>query len=383
MDTLFRGISTHRTHAHTVARSLSAPFFLTVSHSHYMPCLIWVLAWGNLAMLLSHAMRPGIQGGLGRTDWNRPPCMLSIYAPPPPHYFFPHQLSSQSAVHFSAALSVQTSSLCLRLQEMVLVSHPSSRLIHAAPGSHLPREITSHFNRTHVSNSLHNPTLTRARALTHTNTLKTSQSDSYLHTVTSIFGVKRHLTSLSVTHIQRRAEGENERREMGRGVFSLQLISHHFPTPSISSPLSPLSCTICSYLSAFLNGFPASLLKSHHPLPSLLYFQVSGWTSSVGEEKFTLQKSRVYQPGDWGLWSCSLFIRKGNLFFSAFVAPVTNKKSKVFMFCLLTHFTSMLMKAEQGSHWCFLQHLWSSWCDKIHKNVPFSLHLMKIHNFLV
>lgn len=154
---------------------------------------------------------------------------------------------------------------------MVLVSHPSSRLIHAAPGSHLPREITSHFNRTHVSNSLHNPILTRAR----TYTLKTSQSDSYLHIVTSIFGVKRHLTSLSVTHIQRRAEGENERREMGRGVFSLQLISHHFPTPSISSPLSPLFCTICSYLSAFLNGFPASLLKSHHPLPSFLYFQVS------------------------------------------------------------------------------------------------------------
>lgn len=167
---------------------------------------------------------------------------------------------------------------------MVLVSHPGSRLIHAAPGSHLPGEITSHFNRTHVSNSLHNPILTH----THTHTAKTSPSDSYLHIVTSVFGVKRHLTSLSVTHIQRRAEGENERGEMGRGVFSLQLISHHFPTPSISSPLSPLFYTICSYLSAFLNGFPTSLLKSHLPVPFFLYFQGSllNRCTSVGTESW-------------------------------------------------------------------------------------------------
>lgn len=35
-----------------------------------------------------------------------------------------------------------------------------------------------------------------------------SQSDSYLHTVTPVFGVKLHLTSLPVTRSQRRAEGE-------------------------------------------------------------------------------------------------------------------------------------------------------------------------------
>lgn len=93
---------------------------------------------------------------------------------------------------------------------MALVSHPGSHLIHAASGSHLPREITSHFNRTHVSNSLPNPILTQIRTHTYTHThSKTSQLDSYLHIVTSVFGVKRHLTSLSVTHIQRRAEGEN------------------------------------------------------------------------------------------------------------------------------------------------------------------------------
>lgn len=150
---------------------------------------------------------------------------------------------------------------------MVMVSHPASRLIHAAPGPRLPREITSHFNRTHVSNSLHNLILTH----THTH-WKTSQSDIYLHIVTSVFGVKRHLTSLSVTYIQRRAEGETRERKWGRGVFSLQLISHHFPTPSISSPLSPHFYTICSYLSAFLNGFLTSLLKSHQLTPSFLSF---------------------------------------------------------------------------------------------------------------
>lgn len=53
--------------------------------------------------------------------------------------------------------------------------------------------------------------------------------------------------------------------EMG-GVFSLQLISHHFPTPSISSSLSPFFYTICSYLSAFLNGF-LLLLHSNPIIP--------------------------------------------------------------------------------------------------------------------
>lgn len=99
------------------------------------------------------------------------------------------------------------------------MSHPGGPLIHAAPGSHLPREITSHFNRTLVSNSLHNPVLTHAHTRSHTcgaKKKKPSQSDSYLHIVTFVFDVKRHLTSLSVTHIQRRAEGEE--RGNGTGV---------------------------------------------------------------------------------------------------------------------------------------------------------------------
>lgn len=102
---------------------------------------------------------------------------------------------------------------------------------------------------------------------------KPSQSDSYLHIVTFVFDVKRHLTSLSVTHIQRRAEGEERGngtrvgwRRWGGGVFSLQLISHPFPTPSISSSLSPFFYTICSYLSAFLNGF-LLLLHSNPIIP--------------------------------------------------------------------------------------------------------------------
>lgn len=145
------------------------------------------------------------------------------------------------------------------------MSHPGSRLIHAAPGSRLPGEITSHFNRTYVSNSLHNLILTHA----HAHTLK-NPSDSYLHIFTFVFGVKRHLTSLSFTHIQRRAEGENERGKWCGGVFSLQLISHHFPTSSISSPLRPLFYIICSFPPASLNGLPASRLKHRHDFSSLL-----------------------------------------------------------------------------------------------------------------
>ena len=112
----------------------------------------------------------------------------------------------------------------LRVGKIMLVSHPGTRLIHAAPGSHLPREITRRFNRTGVSNSLHSHILTHARKI---HTWEPPGLMATL-TVTSVFGVKRHLTSLSVTHTQRRTEGENETEEMGQEgwLFSLQLISH-------------------------------------------------------------------------------------------------------------------------------------------------------------
>lgn len=90
----------------------------------------------------------------------------------------------------------------------------------------------------------------------------------------------------------REGNGAAEVCVWGGGVFSLQLIPHHFPTPSISSPLSPLFYTICSYLSAFLNEFPTS--SSQAPLRHflLLCFQGSPLTRcscSVGTGKLKVR----------------------------------------------------------------------------------------------
>lgn len=79
-------------------------------------------------------------------------------------FFTKAPLSAPSTVHFLHA----PSSLPESEAERWLMSHHGSRLIHFAPGSHLPGEITSRFNRTYVSNSLNILILTHARVHAHT-----------------------------------------------------------------------------------------------------------------------------------------------------------------------------------------------------------------------
>lgn len=144
-DTLFTSLPFTHTHTHTSkvhclslspALSLAVLFFLDVSHSYYISCLIWVSAGDNLAMLLSPAMRSEVGPGTERGEKD----LFTLITPSVLHYlvtfvFFFITLnisvptSASSSCHLGLAVTCLQGRACSLSASRHTITHFSHRLL--------------------------------------------------------------------------------------------------------------------------------------------------------------------------------------------------------------------------------------------------------------